>query len=163
MSPNQRAWLLSVGFTLVGIGLLWWAHQQWLGWNQALVEARQFPSARVLLWLLTLIVTGFGFGMAASSARSSRERARPAIVLTLAFVPFAVLYYFWTQATLGWFPRLPGGLIDFLYTETTLLALALILGFFLSGLLGSVTVVHEPVVEPAGALSDGEWVDDSEE
>jgi hypothetical protein len=163
VSSNRRAWLLSVGFTLVGIGLLWWAHQQWLGWNQALIEARQFPSARVLLWLLTLIVTGFAFGMAASSARSSRDKARPAIVLSLAFVPFAVLYYFWTQATLGWFPRLPGGLIDFLYTETTLLALALLLGFFLSGLLGSVPAVHEPVVEPAGALADDVWVDDREE
>jgi hypothetical protein len=155
--------LLSVGFTLAGIGLLWWAHQQWLGWNQALIEARQLPSARVLLWLLTLIVTGFAFGMSASSARSSREKARPAIVLSIAFVPFAILYYFWTQATLGWFPRLPGGLIDFLYTETTLLAASLILGFLLSGLVGSVERVHEPVVEPAGAPSIDDWVDDSEE
>ena len=163
MSPIRRAWLLSVGFTAAGIGVLWWAHQQWLNWNQIFIETRQVPSARVLLWLLTLILTGFLFGMSASSARKSRERARPVILLTLSFIPFAVLYYFWTQLTLGWFPPLPGTLIDFLYTETSLLALSLILGFFLSGLVGSVENVDEPVTEPAGALSAEDWHDDGEE
>lgn len=154
---------MSLGFFLVGTGVLWWAHRQWLNWNQVFAESRQLPSARVLLWLLTLILTGFVFGMAASSARSSRERARPAVLLTLSFIPFAVLYYFWTQVTLGWFPQLPRSLLDFLYTETTLLAAALILGFFLSGLVSGIRRVRDPVVEPVGAPSDNEWVDDSEE
>jgi hypothetical protein len=163
VSPNRRAWLLSIGFLLVGIGMLWWAHQQWLGWNQVLVERRVVPSTRVLLWLLTLVLAGFLFGMTASSARSSRERARPAILLTLSFIPFAILYYFWTQVTLGWFPQLPGVLVGFLYTETTLLAASLILGFFLSGLLGGVEQVHAPVVETPELPFGDDAVSDSDE
>ncbi|HEX6299520.1 MAG TPA: hypothetical protein VF148_03550 [Acidimicrobiia bacterium] len=164
MSANLRAWLLSVGFFLAGVGLLWWAYEQWLNMAAVMGQELQVPSARLLLWMLTLIVSGFSFGMTTSSARSSRERARPAILLSLAFIPFAALYYFWTQVTLGWFPALPTSAAEFLYDDRTLLASSLILGLFLSGLVGSVEVVHEPVVEPViGSESDfGEGEDSNE-
>lgn len=164
MSATLRAWLLSVGFFLAGLGLLWWAYEQWL--NMATVVGRepQVPSGRLLLWMLTLVVSGFSFGMTTSSARSSRERARPVILLSLAFIPFAALYYFWTQVTLGWFPALPTSAAEFLYDDRTLLASSLILGFFVSGLVGSVEVVHEPVIEPiVGAEADDEEGEDGEE
>jgi hypothetical protein len=163
VSARLRAWLLSVGFFLAGVGLLWWAYEQWLNMATVMGQQRQVPSARLLLWMLTLIVSGFSFGMAASSARSSRERARPAILLSLAFIPFAALYYFWTQVTLGWFPALPNRAAEFLYDDRTLLASSLILGFFLSGLVGSVEVVHEPVVEPVVGLRADVRADDNEE
>lgn len=163
MSAKLRAWLLSVGFFLAGVGLLWWAYEQWL--NLATVMGAEFrvPSARLLLWMLTLIVSGFSFGMTTSSARSTRERARPMILLSLAFIPFAALYYFWTQVTLGWFPALPTRAAEFLYDDRTLLASSLILGFFLSGLVGSVEVVHEPVEEPVVGAGSVPEEDDSEE
>ena len=162
MSVKLRAWLLSVGFFLVGVALLWWAYEQWLNMATVMGQEFQVPSARLLLWMLTLIVSGFSFGMTTSSARSTRERARPAILLSLAFIPFAALYYFWTQVTLGWFPALPTGAAEFLYDDRTLLASSLILGLLLSGLVGSAEVVHEPVVEPViGAESDD--ADDGEE
>lgn len=164
MSAKLRAWLLSVGFFLAGVGLLWWAYEQWLNMATVVGQQPQVPSARLLLWMLTLIVSGFCFGMTTSSARSTRERARPAILLSLAFIPFAALYYFWTQVTLGWFPALPTSAAEFLYDDRTLLASSLILGLFLSALVGSVEVVHEPVVEPViGSEPDDAEGDDSKE
>ena len=162
MSVKLRAWLLSVGFFLAGVALLWWAYEQWLNLATVMGQEFQVPSARLLLWMLTLIVSGFSFGMTTSSARSTRERARPAILLSLAFIPFAALYYFWTQVTLGWFPALPTRAAEFLYDDRTLLASSLILGLLLSGLVGKAEVVHEPVVKPViGAESDD--ADGSEE
>lgn len=162
MSANLRQWLLPSGFTVVGIGLLWWSHQQWLALSQIAGSTFQMPSVRLLLWMLTLIVTGFLFGMAASSARNDPEQGRPAILLTLSFIPFAVLYYVWTQLTLGWFPQLPGGLFQFLYSESTLLAASMILGFFLSGLVGRVASDSAPM-EGRPDLPSDNGDDESEE
>ena len=163
MSSKRFAWFLSIALTLAGTGVLWWAHQQWLTLTTVSFESGQAPSARLLLWLLTMIAAGFLFGMAASSARSSWERARPAVLLAVSFLPFAVLYYFWTQVTLGWFPTLPGRVADFIYNGSTLPAASLILGFFLSGLVGRVERADAPVMEAADDSFDEDGVDDSEE
>jgi len=148
MSPNLRSWLLAGGSFVAGIGLFWWAYEQWLNLSLVSVETAQMPSTRILLWMLTLVASGIMFGLTLSSTRAHPARGRPGVLLALAFIPFAVLYYFWTQVTLGWFPSLPEGLGNFLYTESTLLAASLILGLFLSGLLGRAGPVEEIVDEP---------------
>jgi hypothetical protein len=147
MSTNLRSWLLPGGSFVAGIGFLWWAQEQWLNLSVVSVDTGEMPSGRMLLWMLTLVASGFSVGLAASWTRSQPARGRPGVVLALAFIPFAVLYYFWTQVALGWFPALPAGLGNFLYTESTLLAASLILGFLLSGLVGRVDGSGEESVE----------------
>lgn len=154
MLSKLRSGPSAVGFTLVGIALLWWAHRQWMDLTQVAAFDLLLPSARLLLWMLTLVVAGFSFGMVVSSARRFRARGRSGILLTLSLIPFAVLYYFWTQVTLGWFPELPQSLFQFLYSESTLNAASLILGFFLSGLVGSADQVEAAAEEPTEPVEE---------
>lgn len=149
MSLNLRQWLLAGGSFAGGIGLLWWAQEQWVNLSVVSVETAEMPSGRILVWILTLVACGFLFGVALSSTSTRPARGRPGVLIPLAFIPFAVLYYFWTQVALGWFPSLPAGLGNFLYTESTLLATSLILGIFLSGLVGlAEEATKEPVEGP---------------
>jgi hypothetical protein len=147
VSTNLRSWVWAGGSFVAGIGLLWWAHEQWLNLSLISIETGEMPSGRMLLWMLTLVACGFLVGLAVSSTRTQPARGRPGILLALAFIPFAVLYYFLTQVALGWFPALPAGLGNFLYTESTLLAASMILGFLLSGLVRGVERDGEESVE----------------
>jgi hypothetical protein len=122
------SWISVGAFTLLAFSLLWWANGQWSDLTAIAAAAREVPSARLLLWILTLVATGFGFGLAASAARAEQSPTRIPVLLVFSVLPFAILFFFWTQLALGWFSGL--SLFQFVYNEQTIVASSLALGLF---------------------------------
>ena len=122
------SWISVGAVTLLAFALLWWANDQWLDLTAIAAAAREVPSARLLLWILTLVATGFGFGLAASAAKAEQARTRIPVLLVFSVLPFAILFFFWTQLALGWFSGL--SLFQFVYNEQTIVASSLALGLF---------------------------------
>ena len=132
-----RAWLLAPIFLITGMGLLWWASQQWLEIRSITSAELAIPAGRVALWLVTIVMAGIVFGLAVASARRDSGRGRVEILAMLALVPMAVLIQFIAWA-LGWRTSpMPFNINQFLLSETTIIASALVLGLLLSGMIGS--------------------------
>ena len=126
------SWISVGAFTLLAFALLWWANDPWLDLTAIAAAAREVPSARLLLWILTLVATGFGFGLAASAARAEQSPARIPVLLVFSVLPFAILFFFWTQLALGWFSGL--SLFQFVYNEQTIVASSLAFGLFIAAM-----------------------------
>ncbi len=94
------------------------------------------PAGRVALWLGTIVVAGIVFGLAVASARRDSGRGRVEILAVLALIPMAVLIQFIAWA-LGWGTSpMPFTINQFLLSEATVTASALVLGLLLSGMIG---------------------------
>lgn len=133
---NDRIWVYTGTGTVLGLGLLWWATEQ-LGEIQRTVGSTfEYPEGRVLLWLFTLIATGFAFGLAAAAVRQVAVRGRVAI-MSWSVLPLLIIAWFYSRLAFGW-PAItvPAELFEFLTSQTTIVASALTLGFFLSAVLG---------------------------
>lgn len=143
MSAENRA-LVSAGvLTVLGFGLLWWAHHQWLNARAIMGSTFEMPSTRLMLWLLTLVVAGLSFGLAAASARREKVRARAAVLLIWSLIPLTVLIGFWLFVS-GWWSPVLGPFTEFLYSETTLVSSSLVLGFFIAGLIPGTWATDPP-------------------
>lgn len=137
MRSLTRAWLLAVGFLLLGMGLLWWASAQQTAWRAISASEFVMPGGRIGLWLLTMAVAGACFGLAKTAARRSSGPDRVQILAGLALVPLVVMVLFLSFILGWWEPLLPSSVTRFLFSEMTLVASALLLGFLVSGLVDS--------------------------
>lgn len=133
-AKDSWSWVSTGSFTVLGCVLVWWANEQWLDITEIAATSFSVPSARLLLWLLTLIATGVSFGLVVSASQSRRARPRVLVLLVWAVIPFAILFLFWSQIALGWFQGV--SLAGFLYSEITLVAAGIVLGVLIAGMLG---------------------------
>lgn len=131
-----RAWMFAAVFLLLGMALLWWAHQQWEEIRAISSADFVIPQLRMLWFHLTLVVAGVAFGLAVAASRQDAGRPRIHIVGVLALIPIAGLLLFFS-AVFQWRElTLPFGLEQFLLSDSTRMALTLLLGFLLSGMIG---------------------------
>ena len=137
MRSSTRAWLLAVGFLLLGMGLLWWASAQREAWRAISSSEFVMPGGRIGLWLLTMAVAGASFGLAKTSASRTAGPDRVQILAGLALVPLVVMILFLSFILGWWEPPLPSSVTRFLFSEMTLVSSALLLGFLVSGLVDS--------------------------
>jgi hypothetical protein len=152
MTIKLGAWTAAGLFTLIAIAWLWWANQQWLDIAEVTASTLEMPAGRLLGWMLTVIVSGFAFGLAIGSARHQQIRGRASILLTLSVIPFAVLFFFFSQVTFAWFPDIPTALFEFIFNDTTLTAFALLFGLLLAAMIGK----GPPADPEEGATPDTE-------
>lgn len=132
MRSLTKAWLSAAGFLLAGIGLIWWANQQLAEIRLMAARDFSFPTGRVALWLLTLVVTGVAFGLTVTMARRDSGRGRVPILAVLTLIPLAELVLF-VASIAG---PLPFSVPQFLISESTVVISALLLGFLVSGMIG---------------------------
>lgn len=137
MRDLTRAWLLATVLLLVGMGLLGWANHQWLEIRSIFSSTATpgMPQLRMALFHLTLIVAGVSFGLAVAASRQDAGRARIQILGVLALIPLAGLLLFFSLVFRWWVPTIPFGLQQFLFSDSTRAAFALLLGFLLSGMI----------------------------
>lgn len=146
MRGLTRAWLFAAVFLLLGMGLLGWANQQWLEIRSLFSSTATsgMPQLRMALFHLTLIVASLSFGLAVAASRQDAGRARIRILAVLALFPLAGLLLFFSLVFRWWVPTIPFGLQQFLFSDSTRVALALLLGFLLSGMIDLSTKKDRP-------------------
>lgn len=135
MRSSTRAWLLSVGFLVLGMGLMWWASAQWEVLATIMSSQFEVPAVRLLLWHLTVVVAGITFGLAVAASRGDSGQPRIQILGILSLIPLAGLFFFFSWILNWWAPTLPFSVNWFLFDESTRVAFALLLGFLLSGMI----------------------------
>lgn len=136
---NNRIWVYTGTGTVLGLGLLWWASDQLGEIQRTAGSTFQYPEGRVLLWLFTLVAAGFAFGLAVTTVRGGPVRGRVAI-MAWSVLPLLIIAWFYSRLAFGW-PSITirARLFEFLTSQTTIVASALTLGFFLSAVLGTPT------------------------
>lgn len=142
----MRIRLLVGTFTILGFAMLWFANELWSQVQQITGSTFEMPSGRLLLWLLNLVVVGISFGLAVESAGSGRRRIRIPVLMAWSVVPLFVLFYFWTQVAIGWTLGVARFLNQFVFSEITLTASEVALGFFIAGMIGQPLLSGDPEV-----------------
>jgi hypothetical protein len=94
---KNRIWVYTGTGTILGLGLLWWATEQLVEIQRTVGSTFEYPKGRVLLWLVTLIATGFAFGLAAAAVRHGAVRGRVAI-MTWSVLPLLTIAWFYFEA-----------------------------------------------------------------
>jgi hypothetical protein len=131
---NSKRWGAVIGFSIVGMVLLWWATNQQEAVRQITATTFQFPKGRTLAWILTLVAVGAAFSLAASAARTGQSRTRVAPTLVAAALPAAVVTYWF--AWMSGLPWVTGRGFTFwvLRDSTPVIASSVIVGFLVGGL-----------------------------
>ena len=133
---SQKRWAGVVGFSVVGFAVLWWAVEQWHQIREIGGSNFEYPTWRLLGWLLTLIAVGFMFSLAAGSAREGVYTANVGATVVVGILPLVTVILFWGRLSFLWSPgilRNQFGL--FLFDLPTVVASCLIVGFLGAGLL----------------------------
>lgn len=130
-------WPQSIGaaLTLAGFGLVWWAIEQF-GLIQLIAGSEfRYPEARFLGWILTLVAAGLVFGLAIT--RGGRLAVARRAIAVFSALPALVLAWAYSAMALGWSPFQPSfELVSVLMSQQMLIVSAVVLGFFVSALLG---------------------------
>ncbi|HUG31641.1 MAG TPA: hypothetical protein VMM14_02010 [Acidimicrobiia bacterium] len=129
---DKPRWVYVGVLTIIGFGLLWSANAQFDQIRRITGSTFEFPSGRLLIWLLTLIAAGLVIGLTAGRHVADN---RPVAIAAWSIVPFLILAWFYSRFSFG-LPsfNLPRSLFEFLGSQMTVVASSLILGFFLSAL-----------------------------
>ena len=145
---SSKRWIGAVGLPVVGLVLMWWASGQ-------LEEARKItgstfdvPEWRILGWLLTLIASGLTFGLAVGFARADSSKTNVVATVVVGALPLAIVAYFWTHFSLGWFSTIPRGLGRWLGSEETIVASCVIVGFLAGGLISRFELGRQMTTKP---------------
>ena len=133
ISSKRRIGL--VGLPIAGLVLMWWASGQLE--EALLIHGSEFdvPEWRILGWLLTMIAVGLTFGLAAGFARADSSKTNVAATVVVGALPLAIVTYFWTHFSFGWFPTIPGGLGRWLGRLEPIVASCVVVGFLAGGLI----------------------------
>jgi hypothetical protein len=125
-------WVYVGVLTIFGFGLLWWANDQFAEIRRVMGSTFEFPTGRLLFWLLTLIAAGLVFGLAAGREVVANSRVA---IAAWSMLPFVILAWFYSRFSFG-LPafNLPRGLLEFLESQIIVVASGLTLGFYLSAL-----------------------------
>lgn len=132
-----KRWIGVVGFPPVGFVLLWWASEQWaLAQEMALSASETFSHWRVLGWMITLMVAGIVFGLAAAFARAEVATAHMSATIVAGILPLALAIRFWAIFAFEWIPGLPMSEIErLLVNRDAAVASCLVVGFLAANLL----------------------------
>ncbi len=122
-------WLIPVGLSVVGVGLLWWSSDQLEVARLVSGSTFSFPMWRILGWLVTLVAAGAVFGFAARTASGKESGLSVQTSVLVGALPLFLVVYFWTFFVVGWLPTI-GWL-----TESTVTACCLTVGVLAGGLL----------------------------
>lgn len=131
IAPNRLKSV--VGFSFVGLVLLWWAFRQWATMG---VGASELASHwRVLGWMATLIAAGISFGLAAAFARADVSTANATATVVAGLLPLAVVVHFWAIFAFDWLPSLFNEFRLFLMSKEAVVGSCFVFGFLVSNLL----------------------------
>ena len=131
---TPKRWFGVVGFPIIGFVLLWWAAEQMEKARQILGSTFEFPTWRILGWLVTLVAAGAAFGLAAGFGRAEVSKANVGATVVAGIIPLAAVVYFWTFFSFGWFSTFKSDLALLLRNEMTVVASCIVVGFLGSGL-----------------------------
>lgn len=144
MRDLTQAWLFAAVFMLLGVGLLWWANQQWEEIRAISSADFVIPQMRMVWYHLTLVVAGVAFGLVVAASRQDAGHPRIQILGVLALIPLAGLLLFFSVVFLWQELSLPFGLERALLNDPIRVAFALLLGFLLSGMIDLGTEKDRP-------------------
>jgi hypothetical protein len=150
--PKVRVFAYVGVLTLAGLSLLWWANEQLLEVNRITASEFHFPKLRLLWWVLTLVLAGLVFGLAATWRSSPVSSSRKAIAIW-SVLPLLMLVWFYSTLAFSW-PVLDVSvrLLRFVTSQTTVTAVAVVLGFNLAVLVAPVIATRESPQEPPDRL-----------
>lgn len=127
---SPQRWLGSAVLPIGAFALLWWAYQQMTetlsgtGSSFGLV-----PWWNALGWLVTVIASGFTFGIAVALSGADRGSPDLVAILVTALFPLAVVVHFFGFLSLGWSPILLDVFGVFLITPSTAIVSCVVVGF----------------------------------
>lgn len=116
-----------VGLSILGLVILWWASEQLAEVRRVTGSTFEIPHWRLLGWLLTLIGAGAIFGVAAGFTRGRQSQANVVATAVVGALPVVLVAYYWTYF-FGWLPAIRW------LTESTVVALCIVVGLLLGGL-----------------------------
>lgn len=135
LSPQKWAGLAVL--PAVGLILLWWADEQFIGIRQAMASTFELSVWPLVGWLLSMIAAGVMFGLAAGFGRPEGSRASVAATLLAAILPMAIAVHYFTFLGLGWSPIGIRPWSTFLFTQATFAASCVVVGILGTGLVGT--------------------------
>jgi hypothetical protein len=135
---GSRRWAMVIVLPVVGLAFLWWAGEQLDDIRSIVGTTFEWPTWRLLGWLVTVMAVGATFSFAARAAGTGVARAHGLATLVVMALPLAIVLYWWVYLSFGWLPALgdrgwPWSPLNIFPTATS----CVIVGFLVAGLVAS--------------------------
>lgn len=134
------SWLRLVVLPFMGFALLWWADRQATDMRALFGSTFELPDWWIVLgWLLTMIVSGVMFGLAAGAAGARVGRDSTAALVVVGIIPAAIVVYYFSVWAAGWLPLYINDVTAFLITPATVTFSSVAVGLITAALIGGRT------------------------
>lgn len=103
---NSGRWAIVVALPVSGVALLRWAGEQLNEIRRIAGMTFEWPTWRVLGWIVTVMAVGAVFGLAARAAGGGVAKAHAPATFVVMALPLAAVLYWWVYLSFGWLPAL---------------------------------------------------------